>query len=217
MCHSHAMHKKLACNARIPRLSAVALTLSLVSPMATANKTARAPMFTTEVERCILPAAEYHRVNQYILRAILKVESNLNPRAVGKNDNGTFDVGIGQMNTIHFKELRKHGVTPDDLRDACVGTYVAAWHLSKSIAKHGNTWFGIAAYHSATPYFNRRYQILINNEMVRSGAMAGSILPVPPLRPGRQSTSTKNASSPKVQGSSTVAQASNSMVFDSNQ
>lgn len=197
-------------------MSAAALAMSATSPLANANRSSQAPMFTTEVERCILPAAQYHRVNQYILRAILKVESNLNPNAVGKNDNGTLDVGIGQMNTIHFKELRKHGVTPDDLRDACVGTYVAAWHLSKAIARHGNTWYGIATYHSATPYFNNRYQILLNNEMVRSGAMAGRILPVPPLRPSK-AVQAKAKASPDTQRESTVAQAPRSLVFDSNQ
>lgn len=181
------------------------------------NRGGSSAPFTTEVERCILPAAHYHQVNQYILRAILKVESNLNPNAVGKNDNGTLDVGIGQMNSMHFKELRRHGVTPSDLKDACVGTYVAAWHLSKSIARHGNTWFGIAAYHSATPYFNKRYQILLNNEMVRSGSIQGQILPVPPLRPNSQrnvaKSQSRNPPVDKIATDTNVAQAS-SMVFD---
>lgn len=202
--------------ARWPALAAVAMCALMSSPVSWANKPAPAPMFTTEVERCILPAAQYHRVNQYILRAILKVESNLNPHAVGKNDNGTLDVGIGQMNSRHFKELQRHGVTPTDLRDACIATYVAAWHLSKMIAEHGNTWRGIAAYHSKTPYFNNRYQILLNNEMVRSGAMEGKILPVPPLRPGKtmQARTKTPSGGPR---ESTVAQAPNSLVFDSNQ
>lgn len=141
------------------------------------------PPYTTEPERCIIPAAYYHGVNHAILRAILKVESNLNPQAVGKNDNGTQDVGIGQMNSMHFKELSKFGIAPEHLKDACVGTYVAAWHLKKGIAKHGNTWFAVARYHSATPYFNNRYQILLNNELVKSGVIHGKQLPVPPLRP----------------------------------
>lgn len=112
---------------------------------------------------------------------------------------------------MHFKELQRHGVTPSDLRDACIGTYVAAWHLSKVIARHGNTWRGIAAYHSTTPYFNNRYQILLNNEMVRSGAMEGKILPVPPLRPGKVAKKKSAQHEPK------LAQANNPLVFDSNQ
>lgn len=139
--------------------------------------------FSTVSERCIVPASEYHGVNPYVLRAILRVESGLRPGAIGKNNNGTVDVGIGQMNSMHFKELAKHGVPSDYLMDACVGTYVAAWHLKKSVGTHGNNWNAIARYHSATPYFNRRYQILLNNELVRSQVIAGVIYPVPSINP----------------------------------
>lgn len=139
--------------------------------------------FSTSAERCIVPASEYHSVNPYILRAILMVESKLNPGAIGHNEGGSVDVGIGQMNSIHFKELSKFGIGPNQLKDACIGTYVAAWHLRKGINQFGNTWEAIARYHSATPYFNNRYQILLRNELVRSGAMTGGLSNVPPLRP----------------------------------
>lgn len=144
-------------------------------------QTNKYPPFSGPNEGCILPAAQYHSVNAHILRAILKVESNLNPRAVAKNDNGSFDVGIGQINSIHFTELAKHGIGPGQLSDPCVGTFVAAWHLGKMVARHGNTWDAIARYHSATPYFNRRYQALLWNELVQSGAIPGKSMPVPPL------------------------------------
>lgn len=140
------------------------------------------PPFTTFVERCIIPAANYHQVNQHILRAILRVESGLKPKAVGRNSNGTQDVGIGQMNSMHFKELANFGIAPGDLLDPCIGTYVAAWHLKKGMTAYGNTWEGIARYHSSTPYFNRRYQILLSNELVRLKVLPGVIQGVPPLR-----------------------------------
>ncbi len=146
-----------------------------------AKDIAHPPPFSTEVERCIVPASQYHGVNHFVLRSILKIESGLKPGAVGKNRNGTVDIGIGQMNSMHFGELAKYGIAPDHLKDACVGTYVAAWHLSKTIARYGNTWFGVAAYHSATPYFNRRYQALLNNEMVKGGVLEGPFISVPPI------------------------------------
>jgi hypothetical protein len=138
--------------------------------------------FSTEQERCIVPAAQFHQVNHDVLRAILRVETRLNPGTVTRNTNGTLDVGMGGMNSSNFPELAKHGVAPEHLLDACVASYVAAWHLKKNIAKYGNTWFGVAAYHSTTPYFNRRYQALLYNELVKSGTLEGALLPVPPLR-----------------------------------
>lgn len=168
-------------------LGACALTAAAASHAAPpkAPKPPPAAPYTTEPERCIIPASQYHGINPHVLRAILKVESNLNPNAVGQNDNGTKDVGIGQMNSMHFKELSKFGIAPEHLKDACIGTYVAAWHLKKGIHKHGNTWFAVASYHSATPYFNNRYQILLNNELVKAGVIQNQKLPVPPLRPAK--------------------------------
>lgn len=141
----------------------------------------RVEPFSTEAESCIIPAAQYHGVNYQVLRAILVAESSLKATAVRKNTNGTVDVGIGQTNSRHFKELAKYGIGPDQLLDTCVATYVAAWQLRKHIATHGNTWEAIARYHSSTAVLNRRYQILIRNELIRSGAMAGTVQPVPPL------------------------------------
>jgi hypothetical protein len=134
------------------------------------NSLTPTPIFGTQQERCILPAAQHHVVNPLVLRAILNVESSLQATAIHRNSNGTVDVGMGQINSIHFQELAKWGITPQKLMDACVSTYVAAWHLKKGIVKYGNTWFGIAAYHSATPEHNARYESLIYRELEKTGA-----------------------------------------------
>jgi soluble lytic murein transglycosylase-like protein len=134
--------------------------------------------------RCIAVAAKYHKVNHAVLSAILKVESSYNPGAVNRNADGSVDVGIGQMNSIHFKELATHGITPTDLMDPCVGSYVAAWHLGRQIQLHGNTWFAIGAYHSVTPHYNSRYQALVYNAMVDMRAVPGpKVVVVTPKTP----------------------------------
>lgn len=150
------------------------------------------PMFTRPVEACIIPAAQYHGVNHNILWAILKVESNFKPATVAKNSNGTSDYGMGGMNTIHMPKLAKFGVTPETISDPCVSTYVTAWHLRKEMARHGNTWYGIAAYHSATPYYNTRYQIMLKNALVRAGVLQGQMMAVPPLKNNQTVSSVGN-------------------------
>ncbi|MGE3342282.1 MAG: lytic transglycosylase domain-containing protein [Vicinamibacterales bacterium] len=148
-----------------------------------ANARAAPVPFSTAAERCIVPAALHMRVDPYVLRSIFRVESGLDPSAVNYNANGSFDKGLAQTNSQHFGRLARLGVKPEDLADACVSSYVGAMHLREAMDRYGNTWPGIATYHSKTPYFNRRYQILLNNEMVRAGFMVGTILPVPPLNP----------------------------------
>lgn len=160
-------------------LTAIPLIASAQSPPETAagssSKKTNPPAFTSTTERCIIPAATYHGINPWLLRAVLNVESALKPDAIGKNSNGTIDIGMGQINSIHLPELKRFGIEAGHLTDACVATYVSAWHLKKLILRHGNTWEGVARYHSGTPSFNKRYQILLWNELVRSGALNGNI------------------------------------------
>jgi soluble lytic murein transglycosylase-like protein len=118
---------------------------------------------------CLMPAAQRHGVNPHILRAILQVESGMRPHVVNRNRNGSIDVGMAQINSIHFRELSQWGITPERLLDPCVATHVAAWHLKRVMLVHGNTWFGVAAYHSVTPVHNLRYQGLVRQELVRTG------------------------------------------------
>ena len=167
------------------RCSGWCMVLAAGLPMAGTAQTAPArpaPAVPT-LEQCISAAASYHQVHPQILWAILKVESNLQPQTLTRNRNGTRDHGMGGINTIHLPELDRHGVAPHDLQDPCVNTYVAAWLLRRQMARHGNTWFGVAAYHSVTPYFNQRYQILLRNALVRAQVLAGHTEAVPPLQP----------------------------------
>ena len=128
------------------------------------------------IEQCIASAAQFHRVHPQLLKAILMVESRLNPKAVNHNTNGTRDIGVAQVNTIHLATLEKHGIGENELKDGCVNTYVGAWLLSKQIAKHGLNWFGVAAYHSTTPAKNARYQQLVYRELLRN--QAGGIITI---------------------------------------
>lgn len=122
---------------------------------------------------CVTQAATYHSVSPWVLRAIIQVESSFNPNALNKNNNGTVDVGIAQINSMHFKELAKYGIAQRDLLNGCISSYVAAWHLKKQINAYGNTWFAVGAYHSATPCFNQRYTGLVWNVLLKWGVVNG--------------------------------------------
>jgi len=118
---------------------------------------------------CLKPAATYHGVNPQLLLAVLTVESRLNPNAMNKNNNGTLDIGMGQINSIHLPELKRYGLNADHLMDACKATYVSAWMLRRGFNQYGNSWFAAASYHSTTPVHNLRYQGLLKAELARQG------------------------------------------------
>lgn len=125
---------------------------------------------------CIDQAAAHHGVNAYVLRAIGWHESRLKPGAVGKNTNGTIDIGAFQINSMHLSELAKYGVDKVALLDGCTAAYVGAWHYKKQIAQFGNTWAAVGAYHSRTParsawYANQIASILIRWKVLPKGAL----------------------------------------------
>jgi soluble lytic murein transglycosylase-like protein len=150
------------------RIASISIAAYLAAGCAIAQEVAKGTS-ARNATNCVTPAAKFHKVNGKILEAILMVESGSNPQAVGINTNGTTDLGIGQINSIHFEELKKYGIAPANLLSPCIGTYVAAWHLSKQYARYGNTWFAIGAYHSVTPEHNLRYQTLVYEQVKRMG------------------------------------------------
>jgi len=131
---------------------------------------------------CVAPASQYHGVDPWVLRAILKVESDFHPGAVNRNANGSVDLGMAQINSVHFSELASWGIAPADLMDGCVATYVAAWHLARQLRKHGNSWFGIASYHSTSACQNARYAALLWNALLSWQVVNGPRITVLPLK-----------------------------------
>lgn len=135
---------------------------------------------------CIDSAATHHGVNSAVLRAIGWHESKLKSWAIGKNSNGTIDVGAFQINSIHFSRLASYGVTKEALFDGCVSAYVGAWHYKHQIAIFGNTWAAVGAYHSVTPARQAWYANQIAGVLQGWGVIPRGPLPyvgVPTLSP----------------------------------
>lgn len=102
-------------------------------------------------ESCLKAAAQHHKVDYMLLRAIAQVESGLNPTAVGRNTNGTSDRGLMQINDWWLPKLANFGISKQSLMDPCVSAFVGAWILSHEISRHGSTWKAVGAYNSPTP------------------------------------------------------------------
>lgn len=118
---------------------------------------------------CFDDAAAYHGVNAWVLRGIASVESSFNPYALNKNSNGSFDVGLAQINSVHLKELEKYGIFANDLYNPCKSVHVAAWLLRKKINKYGNTWTAVGAYHSETPHKRDAYAAKVRSKIASWG------------------------------------------------
>jgi hypothetical protein len=161
---------------------------------------------------CIDDAARRHGVNADVLRAIGWQESRLQPRAIGRNADGSVDVGAFQINSVHLAELGRYGIARDALADGCVCAEVAAWLYRRQVDLMGDTWQAVGAYHSHTAahaawYANQIAAILRRWKVMPPGeppfAIGGTLAPqrVPrapmaPPSPGAPSAPTSPAAAP---------------------
>lgn len=104
---------------------------------------------------CFDEAGGMYGINPLILRSIAKVESNFAPGVINKNSNGTFDVGLMQINTIWRPILGEERWKY--LGDACYNTKAGAWILATCINKYGYNWKAIGCYNSQTPEKSEAY------------------------------------------------------------
>lgn len=103
-----------------------------------------------------------------ILRALAKHESRMQPATVARNSNGTLDIGLMGINTVHLsasEAFGQAGMTPQMLLDPCTNVMAGAYLLKRKINKYGMSWQAIGAYHSenpqyATVYANRIWETL---------------------------------------------------------
>ena len=88
-------------------------------------------------------------ISPYLLYAIARTESGLNPNAFNRNRNGTYDVGLMQINSSWLPVLARYGITEQGLYEPCVNVDVAGWILAQNIRRLGNSWTAVGAYNAA--------------------------------------------------------------------
>jgi len=130
---------------------------------------------------CFHEAAARYSVDERLLLAIAKVESNFNPSAVHANSDGTRDVGLMQINSSHFEELRPYRIDEATLlARPCVNVGVGAWILAGFIRQHGLTWRAVGSYAAGNrpekEAARAAYALLVSRALKRVTAREGSRL-----------------------------------------
>lgn len=114
---------------------------------------------------CFDEAGSQYGINPQILRAIAKVESNFDPRAINWNTNGTYDFGVMQINSIWAPTLGLERW--NTLGDPCSNIKTGASILANCMKKYGYSWEAIGCYHSQTPDKRDKYARLVFKQLQR--------------------------------------------------
>ena len=102
-------------------------------------------------------ASRIYGIHPLVIESIIEVESKYNVYALGKNVDGSYDVGLMQINSRWIPILKKMGIRPEDLWRPDVNIMVGSWILARCIGKHGYTWEAIGCYNSKNPYRKKKY------------------------------------------------------------
>lgn len=111
---------------------------------------------------CVSEEANHWQIPLDIFLAINSIERGRN-KPVG-NTNGSQDLGVFQINTIHLDEIYSvFGATKHDLLyKGCLNAHVAGWLLDRAIhhpkKQHLDYYTRVAGYHSWTPKYNAIYR-----------------------------------------------------------
>lgn len=112
----------------------------------------------TRLSQCVASASARYQVPQDLIRAVMRAEGGA-VGTVARNRNGSADLGVMQINTIHLPELARYGITREVLvNNACVNIHVGTWILSRELQRGGDFWTNVGAYNSRTPVHNKRYR-----------------------------------------------------------
>ena len=110
-------------------------------------------------------AGERYGIDPWLLYSIAKVESGLNPVAINKNRNGTMDMGIMQINTVHLPTLAKYGVTQSHLWEPETNINIGAWVLSGCVKRNGYTTKALDCYNGdKTGKYSKKVLAMFNKE-----------------------------------------------------
>lgn len=139
------------------------------------------PPATAEVRptrsMCITGAAKHYGAREDVIRALIRTEGGTTGE-IRRNTNGSFDMGLMQINSIHLSDpgpngLWRFGIRAQDLiYNECLNIYIGTWYVQSRILVRGDVWKGIGDYHSRSPSINHDYQLRVYDALTRVWARA---------------------------------------------
>lgn len=125
---------------------------------------------------CFEEAGSRYGVPPGLLWAIAKVESNFNPTALNQNRNGSYDIGVMQINSSWYNDLGPE--LWNNLYDPCTNVQVGARILADCLGRYGYSWEGIGCYNAMSidkrAIYARKVIHVLNDMHRKAAALAAS-------------------------------------------
>lgn len=101
---------------------------------------------------CFEKYSQAYQVPKKLMVVIAYVESGLNPKAYNRNKNGTYDMGIMQVNSSNIPMLIRKGIIrkEEDLWEPCTNIRAGGYVLRQCILRHGISWKAVDCYNKGS-------------------------------------------------------------------
>jgi len=126
------------------------------------------PVYAT----CWDQAGQRYGIEPELLQAIAIVESNLQASARNQNRDGSYDIGLMQINSRHLPRLRNFQISERKLLDdPCLSVMTGAWVLAGFMRSYGYSWDAVGAYNAggsaAREHLRQRYVMRVQPHYAR--------------------------------------------------
>ena len=124
---------------------------------------------------CFEEAGARHGIAPVLLQAIALQESAMQPHALNRNRDGSFDMGLMQINSRWLPTLARYGIAPEQLWDPCVSAHVGAWILAGNFRRLGHNWEAVGAYNASNPALRMRYAQAVGRKLELLNRQSGPL------------------------------------------
>jgi soluble lytic murein transglycosylase-like protein len=118
-----------------------------------------------DYDEYFVEAGEHFGIPPLLLKKIATIESDLDANCIFRNKNGTIDYGIMQINSCHFKELSKYGISKTNIMHPRINIFAGAAILARHIKNEGFNIEAISHYHSRTPKYKEKWSAKLISEL----------------------------------------------------
>ncbi|MEK6725260.1 MAG: lytic transglycosylase domain-containing protein [Deltaproteobacteria bacterium] len=112
---------------------------------------------------CFSQQEGIYGINSKLLQSIAETESNFNTKVIHKNHDGSFDIGLMQINSSWIRPL---GLDRQRLiSDPCYNVSAGARILNTCVKKHGYTWEAVGCYNAVSKGKRTKYSWKVYNQL----------------------------------------------------
>ena len=116
---------------------------------------------------CIPNISYQYQVPEVVIEAVIKNES-MGKNVISKNNDGSKDYGVMQINSWWLPILQRHEINRKDLMNICTNIAVGSWILKYEFSHFKNWKDTLASYNAGRARYKKRFARIYANKVLQT-------------------------------------------------